>query len=216
MARAKVWRWRDHVVIGLVIFVLAAALIAVTWQWVAWRELISNQGLAAWVQAIGSIAAVFGAVFVARYQYALQSRAEARAAIERKIELLAILQRALGAGSYLNHIESHGALETFRSHWMAAYDLVDPAGVQAALDLVMFAPGMPDGLWPPVTRVKATLGDLVANRRLVDSALDADCTLHERRSCVASAHFLRQAMQIAFDAIGSAIEALEADLAALQ
>lgn len=216
MGQTRVWTWRDHAAIALVIFVLTAALITLTWPWVSWGAILNNQGLAAWVQAVGSIAAVFGAVFVARYQYALQARSEARAAVARKIELLAILRRALDAGSYLQNLEHHTQLETFRAHWIAAYDLLDPPGLQAALDLVMFAPGMPDDLWPPVTRVKATLGDLVASRRLVDEACEVDCTVHERRSCFASAHFLHQAMNIASASVNSTIAKLEFELASLQ
>lgn len=97
MIRAKVWSWQDRVAIGLVIFVLAAALIAVTWQWVAWSELISNQGLAAWIQAIGSVVAIAIAIAIPATQHRADREREAEARRSESARVLGIAAQMGGS-----------------------------------------------------------------------------------------------------------------------
>lgn len=97
MTSRQEWGWRDYLAIGLAVAALLAAVIAVTWQWVPWRTIFSDQGLAAWVQAIGSVVAIAIAIAMPAMQHRADREREAEARRSESARVLGIAAQMGGS-----------------------------------------------------------------------------------------------------------------------
>jgi hypothetical protein len=88
-----------------------------SWESISyWIE--HHPGLASWVQAVGAIASIWGAILISRSQQKAQSKAAAKAVRDRTDSLIAVVESAVGFVTVLGtFVQEKPHMYAFKENW---------------------------------------------------------------------------------------------------
>ena len=152
-------------------------------SWEVFLGVIGNPILAYWVQAVGSIASIWGAFAVGRSQQKSQSKEAAKAARDRTDSLVAVVESAASFISVLGtFVQKKPHPDVFKENWK----LVNRQWLESSVFSLSHLPVHELGSGELVRGYFGIFGGVKDISRLIDGALSSDAFKEQEFECMYS------------------------------